>query len=179
MDGTAAERGRITVAGHGEQAVDEVGRRLRHGQRTPAQRVWRGLETGCRTEDTDQRAVADPLERRMHRRRPDAIKPAAPIVGARRREGGAGDLLGIKSIGAALGRIAPQRQGARKGLGGKLIAEARLIARPGKSWLEHAHPQKGMSSSMASKPPGAGAGLRAGAELPPREAGAPPPEPPA
>jgi GNAT superfamily N-acetyltransferase len=66
-----------------------------------------------------------------------------------------------------------------KGLGRKLIAEARLIARPGKSWLEHAHAQKGMSSSMASKPPGAGAGLRAGAELPPREAGAPPPEPPA
>ena len=65
----------------------------------------------------------------MPDRRPDAIEPRALVAAARRRERRAGQLLGIKPVGAALRRIAPDRQRAGQRLGLKTVAEAGHIAR--------------------------------------------------
>jgi len=67
------------------------------------------------------------LERVMHRRRADAVQPAAPIAMTRRREGGAGQLLGIKAVRDLLRRILPFGQHARQGLGGEFVGETRLV----------------------------------------------------
>ena len=46
----------------------------------------------------------------MLHRRADAIEPGALVAAARRGEGRAGQLLGIEPVGAALRRVAPDRQ---------------------------------------------------------------------
>ncbi len=74
-------------------------------------------------------SVVDAPERPVLRRRADAIAPAAAVVAARRGERRARDLLGIQAVGAALRRIAPDRQRARQRFGGVLVAETREIVR--------------------------------------------------
>ena len=73
----------------------------------------------------------DLAEAAVHRRRPDAVQPAAPVGVARRGEGGAGELLRIQPVGAALRGVAPLRQRSRQRLGGEVVAEAALVARLG------------------------------------------------
>ena len=64
------------------------------------------------------------LERPVHRRRPDPVLPGATVVGARRGERGAAQLLGIEAVGAALRRVAADRQCAFERLGRELVAVA-------------------------------------------------------
>jgi hypothetical protein len=58
---------------------------------------------------------------------PDAVQPRAPVLAARCGEGGAGELLGIQAVRAALRRVAPDRQRAGQGFGGEFVAEAGLV----------------------------------------------------
>ena len=62
-------------------------------------------------------------------RRPDPIQPGALVAAARRGERRAGQLFGVKPIGAALRRIAPDRQRAGQRLGLETVAEAGHVAR--------------------------------------------------
>src|SRR5690606_41427699 len=67
-------------------------------------------------------------ERRVDRRWADAVQPAAPMGAARRGERGTGQLLRVQPVRDPLRRVAPDRQRAGDGLGGELVAEARLVA---------------------------------------------------
>ena len=89
---TASLPARITVAGHRDDALDEIGRCLRHGQRVPAQLVGRRRLGG---EIADDAPGAHPLERPVHRRGPDAVEPGASVVGTRRGERCTAQLLGV------------------------------------------------------------------------------------
>ena len=122
----AGTRFGTAVAGHGEQAVDEVGRRGRHRLRIPAQLIRRHRAA---IEVVVEIRLRAGLETPVHRRRTDTVKPAAPVRVSRRRKGRAGDLLGIKPARDALRRIAPDRQGVGQRLGGEFVAEAGLVAR--------------------------------------------------
>ncbi len=76
-------------------------------------------------------------------RRADAVEPGALVGAARRGERRAGQLLGIEPIGAALRRVAPDRQRAGNGLGREAVAEAgqvgRLVAGVGLDRLDNRH----------------------------------------
>ena len=114
-------RCRPSSPGPATKSVGAVG----HRQRIPAQLVRRrrhGVELA------DDPAGVERLERLVHRRRPDPVQPGAAVVGARRGEGGAAQLLGVEAVGAALRRVAADRQRAFERLGGELVAEAGQVA---------------------------------------------------
>ncbi|MNX91171.1 hypothetical protein D3C86_1232430 [compost metagenome] len=115
----------VAVAAIGGQALDPVGRLIRHGQGVPAHPVGigRGLGEGART----HAALRERLIRPVLGRGPQAVEPAAQIVVARCGEGRARQLFGIEAQGRALRRVAADRQGALDGLGGEMIGEAGLI----------------------------------------------------
>src|SRR5207342_241248 len=114
------------IAGDSEQAIDEIAGRGRNGLRIPAQLVRRRR---LFVEAIMEGAVFEQRERRMHRRRPDAVQPAAAIAVAWRGERGPGQLLGIQPMRDTLRRVASLRQGARQRLGGELVAETRLVGK--------------------------------------------------
>ena len=116
--------GRAAIAGHRDEAVDEVGRCRRQRQRIPAQLVRRRRHF---VENIVEFSTLQHRERRVHRRGTDAIEPAAPIRMARRGERRARKLLGIESVGDALRRVAALGQRARERLGRKFVAEAGLV----------------------------------------------------
>src|SRR5581483_5767484 len=76
-----------------------------------------------------QPGVDLPETARVFHRRADAIEPGALIGAARRGEGRAGQLLGIKPVSGTLRRVAPDRQRARQRLRLKAVAEAGHVAR--------------------------------------------------
>ena len=126
MDRRAGLRMRVAVAGHRHQAVDEVGRRR------PASAAGSSAAgsacVGTSPKSLTMRPAPIALERRVHRRRADAVEPRAPVVGARRGERGAAQLLGVEAVRAALRRVAADRQRAGQRLGRELVAEAGLVA---------------------------------------------------
>src|SRR5690606_5790717 len=63
-------------------------------------------------------------EGRMLGARPHAVEPAAPVLGARRGEGGAAQLLGVAAVGRSLRRAASDRQRSRDRFGRDMVAEA-------------------------------------------------------
>ncbi|KAG0773075.1 hypothetical protein G6F22_015190 [Rhizopus arrhizus] len=89
MDAHTRVRIGRTVATHGVQAFDEVGRQLRQRQRAPAQLVRRGrlcaeITLQLRLRERGELAVGD--------RRAYPVQPAAAIAAARRGKRGAGQL---------------------------------------------------------------------------------------
>ncbi len=109
----------------GDQAFDEVLRRIRRGGRVPAQAV--GGRLGLIEGPAADQAGVDPLERRMIGRGADAVEPAAPVVGPGGGEGRARQPLRIEAERRPLRRVLTHRQGAWRRLGGELVAEAAEI----------------------------------------------------
>ena len=107
VDAAAALRLGIAVAGHRDQALDEVRGLGRDRERIPAELVRR--RDAC-AEVAREEAVVDPLERLVQRGRADAIQPRAAVRVARRGERRAGDLLGVQPVRAALRRVLSDRQ---------------------------------------------------------------------
>src|SRR5262249_38622503 len=100
----------IAAGGDGAKPGQEVERLLRDGDRIPAQLADRQLALVAARPGANETGV-DLLEAaRVQRRGPDAIEPSAPVAGAWGGEGGAAQLLGIKPVGGALRRVAPDRQ---------------------------------------------------------------------
>src|SRR5262249_37413050 len=100
MDADPGLHRRVAVAGHGDEAIDEIGGRLRNRQWIPAQLLWR------RRSFVEWR-TAQPW--RFDRTKPSmdcggtqAIQPRAAIRMARRSERRTGELLGIEPIGDLL-----------------------------------------------------------------------------
>ncbi|MNM86767.1 hypothetical protein D3C81_989290 [compost metagenome] len=100
VDAATGHRFRAAITGHRHDAVDKVGRHGRHGRRAPAHLVRRRRHF---VKSAQPAARLQTAERLVHGGRADAVQPRAAVVGARRREGGARDLLGIQAIGRALG----------------------------------------------------------------------------
>src|SRR5260370_12809201 len=84
----------------------------------------------------------------MHRRGPDAIEPRSPVLGARRGERRARDLLGIETARGSLRRVLADGEGARQGLGGVLVAKAGDVA---KRVFLHAHSRGRITFSSGMK----------------------------
>ncbi|KAG1450372.1 hypothetical protein G6F57_016420 [Rhizopus arrhizus] len=128
MDAHTRVRIGRTVATHGVQAFDEVGRQLRQRQRAPAQLVRRGrlcaeITLQLRLRERGELAVGD--------RRAYPVQPAAAIAAARRGKRGAGQLFGVQAVGHLLRRVLPDRQCTGHGLGGEFVAETGLVAAGG------------------------------------------------
>ncbi len=124
----AGLRAGISRRGHGLHALQEGHLGFRDRRRIPAQLRDRNLllvaRRGAPQPDVDLGEAAG-----MFDRGPDPIEPGAFIAAARRGEGRTGQLFGVKPVGAALRRIAPDRQRAGQRLGLKTVAEAGHIAR--------------------------------------------------
>src|SRR5579864_7847799 len=125
MDRHAGLVGGAAIAADRDQAVDEIGWRLRDREWAPTQLRRRRL--GLLERRRAQHSVAETTERLVHHRGPYAVGPGAAVLVARRREGGAGNLLGIKAERGTLRAIAPDRQRAGDGLGLEMIAESGLV----------------------------------------------------
>src|ERR1700689_1531118 len=102
MDSAAAFGFRRPGPGKAHDAIDELGRRARDGQRIPAQligryRIFRKVVTDALVVHAPKRTVRHPGT--------DAIQPRATIDGSWRGKRRAGDLLGIEPIGTTLRRV--------------------------------------------------------------------------
>src|SRR5690606_30904414 len=129
--------GRIQVNGHtgvvvatavacpGDYAVNEISGFLRHLRCVPTHDVGAGwplpklIRPGAMTVRFKRLLPC--------RRRPDAVKPTAAIFVPGRGEGRAGQLFGVQTKGAALRRVSPLRQGARKSFRTAVVSESALI----------------------------------------------------
>lgn len=121
---------RVDIAGrrHGLHALEEGHVLLRDRRRVPAQLRDRQIVLMARRR-TPQPGIGLLESTGVFHRGSDTIEPG-PLVGAARRgEGRAGELLGIETVGAALRRVAPDRQRARQRLGLEAVAEAGHVAR--------------------------------------------------
>jgi hypothetical protein len=137
VDADARLRHRSAIAGQREQAVDEIHRRglpasTGQRQRIPAQLV-RGDRAGA--EVAVEAGLPERRERAVHRRRPDPVQPATPVLVPRCGERSAGELFGVQAVRDPLRRVAPDRQGARERLAGELVAEPGLVTVAG----DHRH----------------------------------------
>ena len=99
---------RVAVAGHRDQPVDEVGRRLAAAAADPS-------AAGSAASAPSSNALTKrPLSMRRNgactAAGPDPVRPRAAIRAARRRERGAGDLLRVQAVRRALRRVLPDRQ---------------------------------------------------------------------
>ena len=114
------------VAGHRDQAVDEIGRRVRHRQRVPAQLVRR--RPGRRRSGCGSAAARSGANGRAS---PPAGCGTASCAGSRAR--GAVNAVprscsAYSPCATCCGELRPCRQRARQRLGGELVAEAGLVA---------------------------------------------------
>ena len=95
--------------------------------RIPAQPVRRRLGL------VEGRAAHQPVSMRrngaVHPRRPDAVEPGAPVLGARRGERGARQLLGVEAAAAAAAASFAPRHRACHRFGRELVAEPRQVGR--------------------------------------------------
>ena len=101
----------------------QVGPRLGHGERVPAQAI--GRQRRLARPGREQGGALVALIKRVRGARPHPVEPGTAILGARRGEGGAGQLLGIETESGALRRIAPLGQRAGHRLAREVAAEAR------------------------------------------------------
>ncbi len=128
MRGHAGLRIDVTGRRHGLHALEEGRVLLRDRRRIPAK--LRDRQVILMARRRAPQAVVGLLETPgMLHRRADAIEPGTLIGAARRGEGRARELLGIEPVGAALRRVAPDRQRARQRLRLKAVAEAGHVAR--------------------------------------------------
>ena len=154
MNGAAALRLRIAVAGHGDQAVDEIGRRLGHRQRIPAQLIRRRRQPRRTARSAVHAAAAanGPCAAAGRMR----YSQERRLARARRGERGARELLGIQSVGAALRRIlraaarraAPRSQTdcrSRSGTGTGLAGHGGTLMRVGLAAPHRATARRGAS----------------------------------
>ena len=118
----------VACGRHGLHALQEGHVLLRDRRRIPAQLRDRQFIFMARR-GAPQPGIDLGKTPGMLHRRPDAIEPGALVGAARRGEGRAGELLGIEPVGAALRRVAPDRQRAGQRLGLKTVAEAGHVAR--------------------------------------------------
>jgi hypothetical protein len=116
---------RVAVAADRVQAVDEVGARRRQRGRIPAHPV--GIRLDLPKRRAAQQAVVDSPERRMRRRRHDAVDPGAPVHRPGLGERGPADLLGVQSERCPLRRIAARRQRPGHRLAHVLVPESPQI----------------------------------------------------
>lgn len=58
----------------------------------------------------------------------DPVKPTEEVAVARGGKGGAGDLLGVETVGADERAVLPHRQSSGKSFGGMVVSEARKVA---------------------------------------------------
>ncbi len=123
MNAEPGARRHIAITGDGCQAIDKIGRRVRQRRRIPAQPIWRRrrLVERSRTQAPRHRIRN---EGAVIGRRPQPVQPGPTVLGPWRREGRAGQLLGIEIEGRVLRRVAAHRQGAGDGLGLEVAAEA-------------------------------------------------------
>src|SRR6195256_3439739 len=124
----------VSVARHGDQAVDEVGalRRSRDRNGPPTQLVRRG---GHLVEwRAAQPSRADGFEWLMRHRRTHPVKPSPAIDAARRSKCRAAQLLGVQTMRRLLRRILPARQHTLHRLAGELVSESRLITQRRRRW---------------------------------------------
>ncbi|MGX1210084.1 hypothetical protein AB7M42_000349 [Bradyrhizobium diazoefficiens] len=121
---------RIDVAGrrHGLHALNEGHLLLRHRRRVPAHLGDGQIVFMARRRAPQARIGLLEAPRMLHRGT-DAVEPGALIGAARRGEGRTRELLGIEPVGAALRRVAPDRQRARQGFRLKAVPEAGHVAR--------------------------------------------------
>ena len=121
---------RVGVArrGHGVHALQEGQLLLRDRRRIPAQLPDRPIVLVARRGAPKGSAVFCKSAGMLHGGA-DAIEPRALVGAARRRERRARQLLGIEPVGAALRRVAPDRQRAGQRLGLEAVAEAGHVAR--------------------------------------------------
>ncbi len=147
--------GRVAVAGHGDQAVDEVGRRRPAAAAGPSAGGWASAGASSKRL-CEARRCAQRRERRVHRRRAEAVEPGAPVLVARRGEGGAGQLLGIEaeaapaaaSSGRAAGR--PGRPRSRTGCRSRTGSRCLTIIAMANCVLTVITPRRIWSSSIDS-----------------------------
>lgn len=85
----------VDVAGYRDESLHEVDRLGWQRQRVPAKLIGWRLDT---VEITDQKPIADTLERLVHGGRTDPIQPRTPVGAVRRGERGARELLGIQAV---------------------------------------------------------------------------------
>ena len=111
VDGDALEARRVAVRQHRDEAVDEVGPRFGHGERIPAQAIGRQRRLVGPGANSGAPAIA--FVGRVRRARPQPVEPGPAVLGARRGEGGAGELLGIEAEGRPLRRVAALRAARR------------------------------------------------------------------
>src|SRR6516162_4735592 len=129
-----------------DQPVDKVRRLVGKGQRIPSEAVWR--RWGLIERRAAKQAVVDPTKSRVHRRRPNAVKPGPPVVVTWRGERRAGNLLGVKAVRRLLRRVLALRQGALRCLGGVLVAKTGQIAA---LFFLHAHSRGMITFSSTTK----------------------------
>ncbi len=128
MRGHAGLRSGIARCRDGAQALEEGQPVAWKRDRVPAhRRRWHlDLRARRRAPQSSIRLAEPPP---VLDRGPDAVEPAPLIAGPGRCEGRTAELLGIQSVGAALGRVAPHRQRTGQGLGLEAVPEAGEIAR--------------------------------------------------
>src|ERR1700674_695766 len=124
----------ISVARHGDQAVDKVGalRRSRDRNWPPAQLIRWGRHLVERR--AAQPSRTDGFEWLMRHRGTHPVKPRPAIDAARRCECRATQLLRVQPMRNFLRRILPARQYAIDRLAGELVAESRLITERRRRW---------------------------------------------
>jgi len=125
----AFEIRRIPVGEHGHHPVDEIGALGQVRWRIPAETI--GSEGLLHRPGSEQLCTLVTDKRTMVRTRTKTVKPAPPVLVPRRRERGAGKLLGIKAEGRPLRAVAPFRKRAFDGLGFEVAAKAAHVAEIG------------------------------------------------
>ncbi len=118
----------IAGRGHGLHALQERHLAARHRRRIPAVLSDRQFALEARR-GPPQPGIDFGEATGMPHRGANAIEPGALICAARRGEGRAGQLLGVKPVGATLRRVAPDRQRTGQRLGFETVAEPGHIAR--------------------------------------------------
>ena len=133
MDRHARLRLGRSRARHRHQTIHEIGRlgRRRQRQLAPAVRVGMGLRlAGPRAEVRDEPTRLTARRRRvpaLRDRRCDPIHPCALVGGARARESGPRDLLGVEAVRDELRRVLRRRERRRLRLRAEVPAEPAVV----------------------------------------------------
>ena len=126
MDAAAVLRGRIAVAGHRHQAIDEVGRRRGDGIGSGSQRSWLG-GVGTSIEAAFDAAVVDAAET-ARARRPGGCGTATMrrLTARGAVNAGTRQLLGVETVRRALRRILTYRATRRAALRSRTRCRIRI-----------------------------------------------------
>src|SRR5207302_2420599 len=109
---------------HSAQAGRESQRLIGDRQRIPPQLAKRQSMPGGVRRSLPKRNIGADKATRMFDRRAYAVEPGSGINAMRRGKGRSRQLLGVKTIGAALWRVLPLRERARQRFGLKIVPKA-------------------------------------------------------